>query len=197
MRSTSSWRSSAGAACDRLSDALRRHCEAGKPLRILTTTYTNSTEQRALDELSETRRADQGLVRHVVDATPRQGMDVPPRERLLDRVHRLVEPHALGAGARARVERARLGGAQSGRGREDGGGLHELLGEQGLRALRRRGVRAAHAMPLAADGRHVAQPRSSSSCAPSRRRCSSTSSWPATRATIATCSSRRPAPERR
>jgi len=34
-----------------LTDALRRHCEAGKPLRLLTTTYTNSTEQRALDEL--------------------------------------------------------------------------------------------------------------------------------------------------
>jgi superfamily II DNA or RNA helicase len=34
-----------------LTDALRRHCEAGKPLRILTTTYTNSTEQRALEEL--------------------------------------------------------------------------------------------------------------------------------------------------
>jgi len=35
-----------------LTDALRRHCEAGKPLRVLTTTYTNSTEQRALDELN-------------------------------------------------------------------------------------------------------------------------------------------------
>lgn len=34
-----------------MADALRRHCEAGKPLRVLTTTYTNSTEQRALDEL--------------------------------------------------------------------------------------------------------------------------------------------------
>jgi superfamily II DNA or RNA helicase len=34
-----------------LVDVLRRHCEAGKPLRILTTTYTNSTEQQALDEL--------------------------------------------------------------------------------------------------------------------------------------------------
>jgi superfamily II DNA or RNA helicase len=32
-------------------EPLRRHCQAGKPLRILTTTYTNSTEQRALDEL--------------------------------------------------------------------------------------------------------------------------------------------------
>lgn len=34
-----------------LVDVLRRHCEAGKRLRFLTTTYTNSTEQRALDEL--------------------------------------------------------------------------------------------------------------------------------------------------
>ena len=34
-----------------LTDVLRRHCEAGKPLRVLTTTYTNSTEQRALEEL--------------------------------------------------------------------------------------------------------------------------------------------------
>src|SRR5206468_12001303 len=30
----------------------RRHCQLGKGLRILTTTYTNSTEQRALDELA-------------------------------------------------------------------------------------------------------------------------------------------------
>jgi superfamily II DNA or RNA helicase len=35
-----------------LVDALRRHCESGKRLRLLTTTYTNSTEQRALDELA-------------------------------------------------------------------------------------------------------------------------------------------------
>ncbi|HEY4347877.1 MAG TPA: DEAD/DEAH box helicase family protein, partial [Gaiellaceae bacterium] len=34
-----------------LIEALRRHCSEGRPLRILTTTYTNSTEQRALDEL--------------------------------------------------------------------------------------------------------------------------------------------------
>ena len=34
-----------------LVDALRRHCEEDKPLRVLTTTYTNSTEARALDEL--------------------------------------------------------------------------------------------------------------------------------------------------
>ena len=35
-----------------LMDALRRHCEDGKPFRVLTTTYTDSTEQRALDELA-------------------------------------------------------------------------------------------------------------------------------------------------
>ena len=35
-----------------LLDALRRHCEAGRPLRVLTTTYTDSTERRALDGLS-------------------------------------------------------------------------------------------------------------------------------------------------
>ena len=34
-----------------LLDALRRHCRDGKGLRIVTTTYTNSTELRALDEL--------------------------------------------------------------------------------------------------------------------------------------------------
>lgn len=34
-----------------LIDPLRRHCEKGKPLRVLTTTYTNSTERRALDVL--------------------------------------------------------------------------------------------------------------------------------------------------
>ncbi|MGV3759155.1 MAG: phospholipase D-like domain-containing protein, partial [Actinomycetota bacterium] len=34
-----------------LLDGLRRHSEAGKPLRVLTTTYTGSTERRALDQL--------------------------------------------------------------------------------------------------------------------------------------------------
>ncbi len=34
-----------------LRDVLARHCEAGRPLRVLTTTYTGSTEARALDLL--------------------------------------------------------------------------------------------------------------------------------------------------
>ena len=36
-----------------LLDALRRHCERDRPLRILTTTYTGSTEGRALDLLTD------------------------------------------------------------------------------------------------------------------------------------------------
>ncbi|UXA18802.1 DEAD/DEAH box helicase family protein [Mycobacterium sp. SMC-4] len=32
--------------------SLRRHCERGRPLRVLTTTYTGSTERAALDQLS-------------------------------------------------------------------------------------------------------------------------------------------------
>ncbi len=36
-----------------LLDTLRRHRDAGRPLRVLTTTYTGSTEQQALDVLSE------------------------------------------------------------------------------------------------------------------------------------------------
>ncbi len=36
-----------------LMPSLRRHCESGKRLRVLTTTYTNSTEQSALDQLSD------------------------------------------------------------------------------------------------------------------------------------------------
>ncbi len=34
-------------------EAFERHCRDGKPLRILTTTYTGSTEARALDRLSD------------------------------------------------------------------------------------------------------------------------------------------------
>jgi superfamily II DNA or RNA helicase/HKD family nuclease len=36
-----------------LTEQLRRHCDQGKELRILTTTYTGSTERQALDQLVE------------------------------------------------------------------------------------------------------------------------------------------------
>lgn len=35
-----------------LLDALRQHCQEGRPLRVLTTTYTGTTEQKALDDLT-------------------------------------------------------------------------------------------------------------------------------------------------
>jgi len=35
-----------------LLDALRTHCQSDRPLRVLTTTYTGSTEASALDSLS-------------------------------------------------------------------------------------------------------------------------------------------------
>ena len=181
------------AAADRRAPAPLR---GGKPLRILTTTYTNSTEQRALDELERARRRDQGLVRHDVDPAPREGVALPPRERLLDGVHRLVEPHALGAGARARVERPRLRASQPGRRREDGRRLRELLGERATSSPYDPDefARRTQAAPARRTSRCSA--RSRSSCGRSRRRCSSRSSSRATKATTATCSSRRPAPAR-
>lgn len=36
-----------------LLDVLGRHCDRGRPLRVLTTTYTDSTERRALDQLTD------------------------------------------------------------------------------------------------------------------------------------------------
>ena len=80
------------------------------------------------------RRADQGLVRHLVDAASREGLDLPPRERLLDRVHRLVEPDALGAGCSGSngtcaSPRARNPDAVA----KMAAVFDELLGEQGLR----------------------------------------------------------------
>ena len=35
-----------------LVDTLRSHCQSGRELRVLTTTYTGSTEARALDALA-------------------------------------------------------------------------------------------------------------------------------------------------
>ncbi len=55
------------------------------------------------------RRRHPRLLRRQHDATARQGVAVSPALRLLDRLRRLVEPDALGAGDRAGVERPGLG----------------------------------------------------------------------------------------
>ena len=66
-----------------LIDALTDHCAAGKPLRILTTTYTGSTERAAIDKLIALGAG----VRISYDvSTTRlhaEGLGVPPAHRLL------------------------------------------------------------------------------------------------------------------
>ena len=137
-RSTSSWRSSAGAACDRSLDALRRHCEAGKPLRVLTTTYTNSTEQRALDELA--RLGAEIKVSYDTSSTRLHAKAwIFHRESgystaYIGSSNLTHSAQVLGLEWNVRVS----GSSESGRRREDGGGLRELLGEPRLRRLRRR-----------------------------------------------------------
>jgi hypothetical protein len=71
--------------------------QPGRELRVLTTTYTGSTEARArlLRDLGAEVRVSYDTSGH---AAARQGVAVPPRLGLLDGVHRLVQPHALGAG---------------------------------------------------------------------------------------------------
>ena len=79
--STSSWRSSAAAASARCSTRCAATASAGRALRVLTTTYTGSTERRALDQLAELGaevRVSYDLSTH---PPARQGVAVPPALR--------------------------------------------------------------------------------------------------------------------
>ena len=78
-----------------LLSSLRRHCESGRPLRMLTTIYTGSTEKRALEQLERYWRSDTHLIRRQHDPSARQGVDLPPPLRFLDGLRGLVEPHPL------------------------------------------------------------------------------------------------------
>ena len=141
-----------------LLDALRRHCEAGKPLRVLTTTYTNSTEQRALDELRAARRARS------------RSRTTPSSTRLHAKAwlfHResgystayigssnlTHSAQVLGLEWNVRVSAARNPDVVE----KMAAVFDELLGERRLRPLRPRRVRAAHA-GARGRGRHAAQP---------------------------------------
>ena len=77
-----------------LVDALRHHCEQGRSLRVLTTTYAGSTEQAALDRLVDlgaeirvsydlgTTRLHAKALRNA-DKAPSGGSELPAGRRLL------------------------------------------------------------------------------------------------------------------
>ena len=81
-----------------LLEALRRHCDAGHEVRVLTTTYTGSTERQALDQLVDLGAGVRISYDLTTTAPAREGVDLPPVIRVLDGLCRLVESHALGAG---------------------------------------------------------------------------------------------------
>ena len=84
---------------------LRRHVEAGKPLRIITTTYTGSTELRALEALAELGAEVRVSYDTSTTRLHAKAWLFQRAQRLLDRLHRLIQPDLLGPGHRARVER--------------------------------------------------------------------------------------------
>ncbi len=111
-------------------DALRRHCREGKTLRLVTTTYTNSTELARARRVGASRNRNQSLVRHRFHAAAREGLALSSKERLLHGVHRVVQPDALGDGHRTRVERAGVWSPQSRRCGENERRLRVVLGER-------------------------------------------------------------------
>ena len=116
-----------------LLEVIQRHCQRGKSVRILTTTYTNSTEQRALDEL--TARGAEVRVSYDTsdDAVACQSVDLPSSRGLLHRVCGFIQPDAFRPGDRSRVEREALRCPQSRCASQDCCGLRQLLGKPRLR----------------------------------------------------------------
>jgi HKD family nuclease len=124
-----------------LLDALRAHCHAGRALRVLTTTYTGSTEGAALDDLrdlgAEARVSyDQGstrlhakawyFLRHSGFSTAYIGSS---------NLTHSAQVSGLEWNVRACVARS-----QSERGRQGGCGLRELLEQRGFYPLRGRTI---------------------------------------------------------
>lgn len=95
-----------------LLDSLRRHREAGRPLRVLTTTYTDSTERRALDQLVDLG-AEVRISYDLSTTRLREGVGVPSPLRLLDCLCRFIESDPLGASDWVGVERSSIGCPQS------------------------------------------------------------------------------------
>jgi HKD family nuclease len=181
-----------------LLDALRRHCADGQPLRVLTTTYTGSTDGRALDQLAElgadvrvsydlstTRLHAKAWVfhRHSGFSTAYVGSS---------NLTHSAQVTGLEWNVRA------LGRPQPRRARQVRRHLRQLLGRRRLRPLRPRPVRGPNATAPAAPTRapRHPQPDRADARARSRSGCSSRSRSPASEATTATCSSPPPAPAR-
>ena len=181
-----------------LLDALRRHCERGRPLRVLTTTYTGSTEatgarraRRARAPTSASRTTPSTTRLHA------KAWLFHRRLGLLDRVHRLVEPDPLRAGDRPRVERPRLrrrattwSTRSPPSSRATGtAATSSPYDPRRVRCARRAPSDPAPTVPAEPDraAARAFQERLLEQIALSRER----------RATTATCSSRRPAPARR
>ncbi len=131
-----------------------------------------------------------------LDAAAREGVAVPSTKRLLDRVHRVVEPDALGDGDRPGVERAGLRCPQSRRRGEDDRVFESYWASGDFVPLRPRRVPRANRTSPSPSTALLLSP-SRSCCARSRNGCWSRSSSRAPSVTTGTCSSPRPVPARR
>ncbi len=117
-------------------EALRKHCADGRPLRILTTTYTGSTEGSALQELAGPRSRGSRLLRHRLHTTAREGLGLWSRHRLLNGIRRFLEPDSYRSSQRTGVECPCFRGTEPRCGRQDPSGICLVLGKQGLRSIR-------------------------------------------------------------
>ena len=97
-----------------LADQLEAHCRAGRRLRVITTVFTGSTERKALDWLVARGAQVKVLVRHAVHAPSCESVALPPRHRLLHRLHRLVKSVEVSARGRRGMERAPIAGGLAG-----------------------------------------------------------------------------------
>ncbi len=126
-----------------LREALRRHCDRNQ-LRVLITTYTGSTEQRTLELLLKLGAKVRYHNTKRPGYTPRPGFSI--EIRLLQR-HTSGRPtsHTRRRFQGWSLERARLGGSQSGCRRQGERRLFHILGECRFPPLRFKGVREARA----------------------------------------------------
>ena len=123
--------------------ALREHCARGRRLRVLTTTYTGSTEAKALGHAGRPRAPRCGcpMTSRPPGCTRRRGCSVVDSAFSTAYVGSSNLTHSAQVAGRG-VERPRLRCPQPGRHRQGSRRLRELLAGRGLHPLRRRRVSA-------------------------------------------------------